>query len=50
MINRISMRPKPQPTAPSAIDCWTISPMMVRSGAPISFSVAICFSFSMVIV
>ena len=46
----ISVAPIAKPMKPSASACCTIMPTMVRSGAPISFKVAICFSFSIVIV
>ncbi len=46
----MSSAPLPKPINPSASACCTIMPTMVRSGAPMSFRVAICFSFSIVIV
>ena len=42
--------PNMKPVNPSASACCTIMATMVRSGAPISFSMAIWRSFSMVMV
>jgi hypothetical protein len=46
----MSSAPNMKPVKPSASACCTIMATIVRSGAPISFNMAICLSFSMVIV
>ena len=43
-----SAKPMRKPTTPIDRACWTMRPMIVRSGAPMSFSVAIDRSLSMV--
>jgi len=40
--------PATKPTTPISRACWTMRPIIVRSGAPISLSVAISRSFSIV--